>query len=155
MDATYKLNLNEFPVLILALSDAQQQFHLLSISVLSHHTEAVYCEVLRVFQRVIMHVVPDISFPPQYGVTDCDAAERYSDVWYISRYVYRIEFCNWFQNCFSSSICFLFITCRDAVLGSFPGVTHLMCYFHVVKNCKVKLHSHAKDVQQDILHDVQ
>jgi hypothetical protein len=28
------LNLNEFPVLILGLSDAQQQFHLLSISVL-------------------------------------------------------------------------------------------------------------------------
>ena len=27
MDATYKLNVNEFPVLILGLSDAQQQFH--------------------------------------------------------------------------------------------------------------------------------
>jgi hypothetical protein len=48
MDATYKLNLNEFLVLILGLSDAQQQFHLLSISVLSHHTEAVYREVLHV-----------------------------------------------------------------------------------------------------------
>jgi hypothetical protein len=155
MDAMYKLNLNEFPVLILGLSVAQQQFHLLSISVLSHHTEAVYCEVLRVFKRVIMHVVPDLSFSPQYVVTDCDAAERYSDVWYISRYVYRIEFCNWFHNYFSSSICFLFITCRDAVTRSFPGVTHLMCYFHVVKNCKEKLHSYAKDVQQDILHDVQ
>ena len=63
MDATYKLNLNEYPVLILGLSDGIQQFHLLSISVLSHHTEAVYREVLRVFQRVIMHVVPDITFP--------------------------------------------------------------------------------------------
>jgi hypothetical protein len=155
MDATYKLNLNEFPVLILGLSDAQQQFHLLSISVLSHHTEAVYHEVLRVFKRVIMHVVPDISFSPQYVVTDCDAVERYSDVWYISRYVYCIVFCNWFHNCFFSSICFLFITCRDAVIGSFLGVTHLMCYFHVVKNCKEKLRSYAKDVQQDILHDVQ
>ena len=50
MDATYKLNSNEYPVLILGLSDAQQQFHLLSISVLSHHTEAVYREVLRVFK---------------------------------------------------------------------------------------------------------
>jgi hypothetical protein len=30
-----------------------------------------------------------------------------------------------------------------------------MCYFHVVKNCKEKLRSYAKDVQQDILHDVQ
>ena len=98
-------------------------------------------------KRVIMHVVPDISFSSQYVVTDCDAAERYSDVWHISRHVYHIEFCSWFHNYFSSSICFLFITCRDAVIGSFPGVTHLMCYFHVVRN--------AKDVQQDILHDVQ
>jgi len=155
MDATYKLNLNEYPVLILGLSDAQQQFHLLSISVLSHHTEAVYREVLRVFKRVIMHVVPDISFSPQYVVTDCDAAERYSEMWYISIYVYGVEFCTWFPNCVLSSICLIFITCRDAVLESFPGVTHLMCYFHVVKNCKEKLRSYAKDSQQDILHDVQ
>jgi hypothetical protein len=92
MDAMYKLNLNEFPVLILGLSDAQQQFHLLSISVLLHHTKAVYREVLRVFKQVIMHNVPDISFFPQYAVTDCDAAERYSEMWYISRYIYGIEF---------------------------------------------------------------
>jgi hypothetical protein len=155
MDATYKLNLNEFPVLILGISDAQQPFHLLSISVLLHHTNAMYREVLPVFKQVIMHDFPDIRFSPQYVVTDCDAAERYSYVWYISRYVYRIEFCNWFHNCFSSSICFLFITCRDAVIGFFPGVTHLMCYFYVVKNCKEKLRSYAKDVQLDILNDVQ
>jgi hypothetical protein len=80
MDAMFKLNSNEYPVLILGLSDAQQQFQLLSISVLSHHTEAVYCEVLCVFKRVIMHVLPDISFSPQYVVTDCDAAERYSEM---------------------------------------------------------------------------
>jgi len=64
MDATYKLNLNEYPVLILGLSDGIQQFHLLSISVLSHHTEAVYREVLRVFKRVIEHVLPEIRFSP-------------------------------------------------------------------------------------------
>ena len=78
MDAMYKLNINESPVVILGVSVAQQQFHLLSISVLLHHTEAVYREVLRLFKRVVMHVVPDISFSPQYVVTDCDAAERYS-----------------------------------------------------------------------------
>jgi len=83
MDATYKLNLNEYPVLILGLSDGIQQFHLLSISVLSHHTEAVYREVLRVFKRVIEHVLPDIRFSPQFVVTDCDSAERYSEMWYI------------------------------------------------------------------------
>jgi len=78
MDATYKSNINEFLVLILGFSNAQQQFHLLSISVLPHHTEAVYREVLRMLKRVIMHVVPDISFSLQYVVTDCDAVERYS-----------------------------------------------------------------------------
>jgi hypothetical protein len=78
LDATYKLNVNEFPVLILGLSDAQQQFHLLSISILLHHTKAVYREVLCVFKQAIMHVVPNISFSPQYVVTDCDAMERYS-----------------------------------------------------------------------------
>jgi hypothetical protein len=30
-----------------------------------------------------------------------------------------------------------------------------MCYLHVMKNCKEKLCSYAKDVQQDILHNVQ
>jgi hypothetical protein len=45
MDATYKLNINEFLVLVLGISDAQQQFHLLSISVLSHHTCIVRCYV--------------------------------------------------------------------------------------------------------------
>ncbi len=50
MDSTYKLNVNEFPVLILGLSDAQQQFHLLSISIMLHHTEALYQEVLHAFK---------------------------------------------------------------------------------------------------------
>jgi hypothetical protein len=50
MDATYKLISNESPVVRLGVSVAQQQFHLLSISVLSHHTEALYCEVLLYFK---------------------------------------------------------------------------------------------------------
>jgi hypothetical protein len=74
---------------------------------------------------------------------------------FLSSYVHHICLCNVFCNCFASSLCFAFLTFRDAAIGSFPGVTHLMCYFHVVKNCKEKLHSYAKDVQQDILHDVQ
>jgi len=74
---------------------------------------------------------------------------------FLSRYVHHICLCNVFHNCFASSLCFLFLAFRDAVTGSFLGVTHLMCYFHIMKNCKEKLHSYAKDVQQDILHDVQ
>jgi hypothetical protein len=52
MDVTYKLYGNKFPVLILGISDAQQQFQMLSISMLSHHTEAVYKEVLCLFKHV-------------------------------------------------------------------------------------------------------
>ncbi len=74
MDATYKLNVNEFLVLILGLSDAQ--FHLLSISIMLHHSEAPYREVLHAFKQLIMHVVPDINFSPQYVVTDYDVAGR-------------------------------------------------------------------------------
>ena len=47
-----------------------------------------------------MHVLPDISFSPQYVVTDCDAAERESEMWYISSYVYGIEFWNKLHNFF-------------------------------------------------------
>ncbi len=36
MDCTFKCNLNEFPVLVCGVSNAQQQFHLLSMSVISH-----------------------------------------------------------------------------------------------------------------------
>jgi transposase-like protein len=73
---------------------------------------------------------------------------------FLSRYVHRICLCNVFHNFFATSF-FLFVAFRDAVTGSFPGVTYLMCYFHIMKNCKEKLHSYAKDVQQDILHNVQ
>jgi len=76
MDVTYKLNVNKFPVLILGISDAQLQFHMLSISMLLHYTKAVYWKVLHVLRQVIMHIIPDINFSPQYVVTDCDVAER-------------------------------------------------------------------------------
>jgi len=36
MDCTFKCNDNEIPLLIIGLTDAQQQFHLLSLSVISH-----------------------------------------------------------------------------------------------------------------------
>ncbi len=55
-------------------------------------------------------------------------------MWYISSYVYGIEFCNKLHNCLFLFV--FFITGRDAVVASFPGVTHLMCYFHVVKAYK-------------------
>jgi hypothetical protein len=66
MDATYKLNVNEFLFLTLGLSDAQQQFHLLSISILLHHAKAAYQEVLRVFKRVIIRVIDRFVSPQSW-----------------------------------------------------------------------------------------
>jgi hypothetical protein len=42
MDCTFKCNDNEFPILIIGITDACQQFHPLSISIISHHTEDMY-----------------------------------------------------------------------------------------------------------------
>jgi hypothetical protein len=76
MDCTFKWNDNEFPILILGITDACQPFHPLSISIISHHTQEMYQEVLGNFNRLIPHVFPTITFSPDYGMTDCKPAQR-------------------------------------------------------------------------------
>ncbi len=76
MDCTFKCNDNEFPILILGVTDACQQFHPLSISLISHRTEDMYQDVLNHFNRLIPHVLEGVTFTPGYGMTDCEAAER-------------------------------------------------------------------------------
>ena len=81
MDCTFKCNDNEFPLLELGITDAQQQFHPLSISIISHRNYATYCQVLDHFNGLLGNVFPDIfnrmaPFSPHYGMTDCEAAER-------------------------------------------------------------------------------
>ena len=76
MDCTFKCNDNEFPILIIEITDACQQFHPLSISIISHHTENMYEDVLRNFNRLIPHVLTGVMFIPAYGMTDCEPAER-------------------------------------------------------------------------------
>ena len=77
MDCTFKCNDNEFPVLVLGVTDAQQQFHPLSISVISHRNTNVYLKCLDAFKRLVAHVLPPtVSFTPKYGMTDCEVAER-------------------------------------------------------------------------------
>ena len=44
MDSTFNCKENEFPVPLLGMSDVNRQFHLLSISVVSHHTCDVYIQ---------------------------------------------------------------------------------------------------------------
>jgi hypothetical protein len=43
---------------------------------------------------------------------------------------------------------------RDALLACFPGVQHLMCYFHVKQACQVKLRGKPMKEQKDVLHDI-
>jgi hypothetical protein len=50
MDCTFKCNLNEFPVLAFGVCDAQQQFHLLSMSVISHLSKEIYEDMLISFK---------------------------------------------------------------------------------------------------------
>jgi hypothetical protein len=50
MDCTFKCNLNEFPVLVFGVSNAQQQFHLLSMSVISHISKEMYEDMLISFK---------------------------------------------------------------------------------------------------------
>jgi hypothetical protein len=51
MDCTFKCNDNEFPILIIGITDACQKFYPLSISIISHHTEEMYEDVLQNFNR--------------------------------------------------------------------------------------------------------
>ena len=76
MDSTFKCNENEFPVTLLGVSDVQRQFHLLSISIVSHRTQAVYRHLINSLQELVSKLLPGMSFSFQYCMTDCEAAER-------------------------------------------------------------------------------
>jgi len=77
MDSTFKCNENEFPVTLLGISDANRQFHLLSISVVSHRTRDVYIRLITSLQELVAKELPGISFQFKYCMTDCEVAERY------------------------------------------------------------------------------
>jgi hypothetical protein len=76
MDCTFKCNYDEFPILIIGITDACQQLHPLSISIISHCTEDMYEDVLQNFNRLIPQVLTDVTFIPAYGMTNCEPAER-------------------------------------------------------------------------------
>jgi len=62
MDSTFKSNENEFPVPLLGASYAQRQFHLLSISIVSHRTQAVYRHLISSLQELVSKLLPGVSF---------------------------------------------------------------------------------------------
>jgi hypothetical protein len=70
MDSTFKCNENEYPVTLLSVSDAQRQFHLLSISIVSHRTQAVYHHLISSLQELVSKLLPGVSFLFQYCMTD-------------------------------------------------------------------------------------
>lgn len=76
MDGTFKLNENEFPVIVLGVTDAAQQLHVMSLSVVSHCTQAVYQRLLKGFKDIIATVFPKVTFSPDYIMTDAEPAER-------------------------------------------------------------------------------
>jgi hypothetical protein len=76
MDCTFKCNDNEFPILILGTIDACQQFHPLSIGIISHHSEEMYEEVMNNFNRLIPHVLTGVALSPDYRMADCEPAKR-------------------------------------------------------------------------------
>jgi hypothetical protein len=76
MDCTFKCNDNEYPILIIGITDACQQFHLLSVRIILHHTQEMYEMVLNNFNQLVPHVLPNANFHPNYGMTDCDPTER-------------------------------------------------------------------------------
>ena len=48
----------------------------------------------------------------------------------------------------------LFFAFRDALLSCFPGIYHLMCYFHVKQACQVKLRGKPVKEQKEVLHEL-
>jgi hypothetical protein len=76
MDSTFECNENEFPVTLIGVSDAQRQFHLLSFSIVSHRTQAVFYRLISSLQELVSKLFPGVSFLFQFCMTDCEAAER-------------------------------------------------------------------------------
>jgi hypothetical protein len=46
MDGMFKLNENEFLVISLGVSDSAQQLHIMSLRIISHHTQDMYLRVV-------------------------------------------------------------------------------------------------------------
>jgi hypothetical protein len=59
MDCTFKLNDNEFPLMVIGVKDSAQQLHVLSISIVSH------CRLLS-----------QVALEPAYLMTDAEVMER-------------------------------------------------------------------------------
>jgi hypothetical protein len=76
MDCTFKVNENEFPLVIIGVTDAAQQLHVLSVSIISHHTYAMYLRVVQGLKDLVSRLYPQVTFMPAYVMADAEMAER-------------------------------------------------------------------------------
>jgi hypothetical protein len=70
MDYTFKCNDNKFPITLLGISDANKQFHLLSICVVSHCTHDVHIHLITSLQELVAKEIASITFQFKYCMTD-------------------------------------------------------------------------------------
>ncbi len=147
MDCTFKCNDNEFPILILGITDACQQFHPLSISIISHQTTEMYEDMLQNFNRLIPHVLTDVMFTPDY---------EYQIVSPLKGQYFFFHSCQ--HKCLYKHTCdymtlyvmFYINNYRDALIATYPNIKTLMCYFHVVNVCKKNLRSYPAATQKKL-----
>lgn len=78
VDSTYKLNVNEFPVFVIGMTDMQKQFHLLALAIISHKTVDSYVRVLSDFRDMTHTILNHFAGPfnPDYIMLDAETNER-------------------------------------------------------------------------------
>jgi hypothetical protein len=76
IDATFKLNENEFPFIVLGITDARQQFFPLAFAVVSRINQEMNRRVLVDFKCLVASVCNGLNFKPNYVMINADAAER-------------------------------------------------------------------------------
>ena len=76
MDATFKPNDNEFPFMIIGISDNGQKFHPISMIVISHRTEEIYTRVLNDLKQACALILDGYDLRPDYVMIDAEDAEK-------------------------------------------------------------------------------
>ncbi len=76
MDSSFKLNDNEFPLVVIGITDGAQQLHVLSVSIVSHRTHGMYMKVLHGLKDLVPRGLPQVTLEPAYVMTDAEVAER-------------------------------------------------------------------------------
>jgi hypothetical protein len=76
MDCAFKLNDNEFPLVVIGITDGAQHLHILSISIVSHRIYAMYMKVLQGLRDLVPRLLPQVALEPAYVMTDAKVMER-------------------------------------------------------------------------------